>query len=693
MSRNLLPNLETDSAASPNSYSDMFQDASSSDEDMYGYTIPHQPIKVKTGTATNLTTMIPTKRSSSTTSVYTAPFDEKSVVSSTPPFDEKQQQPVQPQQDTDDDNYDEFGEDQSVMSYAPSVAASMVYQNDDATVQSLQYYMNEDEDDNQSVEVSSQFGIHSVATMSYGGVSHHSVQSLQFHNNDDGDDTSFADESVELSFATSTATDSVRSVQNRSNNNNNNKNVIYVPSPFATSSFSNNSSAEEEEEEDVSNITPSIADQFPLQQYTYNSSSNSSTDPPSSSDDLESQKEAPFVINGREYHDASVASSSVFSKTNKNKKQQSATSTTTSQKKKTKKEKKKMSCCKKCLLISVPAFILLVVGGGIYAYLNDFWGFFGSNETTDEQQGQGGGTGNFWAPSSPIWYSSETEAPSAAPFNADDSAATTLSPTAAAVVMTPTNAFTAMDYRRTIQTHLEGKGISFDESVTNLKALNWLVVDVQAEEPEELEEENLFLTDTHRLAQRFALYALGLSLETFGSISTTTKGDLIFQRLQEDSKAPLSQFHCFWPGVSCTAGVDDESKLEITSITLHDQVMDGSIPSEIALLSSLTSLDLSKNYLHGSIPSGVFEIGSLEKVYLYQNMLSGELPSTVAQANRMTHLHLSHNKINGSLPNFNSGLRKYRFCNFVCERHRLQMQQLICLVLCTLYRVPQFIQE
>jgi hypothetical protein len=619
--------LDTDSAASPNSYSDMYQDRdveSGEEEDEYGYMVPYlknQDLHPNDeGNSRNSQSV--TSNTSATGGASSLPSDEQthSVASRMAYYFEEQDSSVKSFQ---------YDDDASIAN--ESVELSYINDGDN------------DDFDDESVQLSVH---HSVATMSYEAT--HSVLSLQY------DDA--------VSTNASVYTDSLP--------------MVYIPSPFAAT-------AEEESHRPIQHQQQQQQEESPpdhLRKYSY-ASSNSSTDPPSSVDNLEFQPyqyhhhhhnnnndndnnmtsvwlpnrtttTTTTTTNGRRHKDASVASSS----SKKNKKHRIVPPNKNHEPTKqhreddTKQENKrgggKMSCCKKCLLISLPTLILLIICGGFVAYRMDFWGLFGEDDNNNDgpQQQQ------------PSWERQfETSPPTTAPTVATPFLPTVPPESTNLMPSTPTNP-SAMDYRLSVQAYFEGIGISFFANTTNVKALNRLVVDMQAAEPEESGEGNMFVKDTHLTTQRFALYCLGLSLEAPDSTTTYT-ADLIFERLQIE---PLSQNHCQWPGVSCTTG-EDESQPQITSISLNNQVLDGTIPSEIALLSSLRSLDLSKNNLHGSIPSELFHFAALEKVYLYHNQLRGTL-SEMSDQSSITHLHLSHNKLSGSIPQFNSGLRKYIHC-------------------------------
>ena len=64
----------------------------------------------------------------------------------------------------------------------------------------------------------------------------------------------------------------------------------------------------------------------------------------------------------------------------------------------------------------------------------------------------------------------------------------------------------------------------------------------------------------------------------------------------------LQRSYCDWQGVECASNNGNDV---ITSLSLPSENMDGTLPREIGLLTSLTALDLSENALSGSIPSEI----------------------------------------------------------------------------------------
>ena len=84
---------------------------------------------------------------------------------------------------------------------------------------------------------------------------------------------------------------------------------------------------------------------------------------------------------------------------------------------------------------------------------------------------------------------------------------------------------------------------------------------------------------------------------------------------------------------------------------LHSQ---GSIPTEIGLLSTLTYLHLSSNSFTGSIPEelglGVGSNQSLKTMNLADNELTGSIPEDLGRFRFLTILNLSGNKLAGTIP-------------------------------------------
>ncbi|XP_010928472.1 receptor protein kinase-like protein ZAR1 [Elaeis guineensis] len=100
---------------------------------------------------------------------------------------------------------------------------------------------------------------------------------------------------------------------------------------------------------------------------------------------------------------------------------------------------------------------------------------------------------------------------------------------------------------------------------------------------------------------------------------------------------------CGWLGVTCRGG-------RVTALALSNRSLEGYLPSELSLLSSLQTLSLSHNHLSGPIPTTITALRSLVVLDLSNNNLSGPIPAEIGALGSLSHLDLSSNLLNGSLP-------------------------------------------
>ncbi|OAY45567.1 receptor protein kinase-like protein At4g34220 isoform X2 [Manihot esculenta] len=114
---------------------------------------------------------------------------------------------------------------------------------------------------------------------------------------------------------------------------------------------------------------------------------------------------------------------------------------------------------------------------------------------------------------------------------------------------------------------------------------------------------------------------------------------------------------CSWKGVSCTElGLPvTPDKFRVTSLTLPDSQLLGSIPPDLGLIQHLRRLDLSNNFLNGSLPISFFNNTELQVISLSGNEISGVLPESVGGMRSLQFLNLSDNVLAGYVPSgFNS---------------------------------------
>ena len=85
-------------------------------------------------------------------------------------------------------------------------------------------------------------------------------------------------------------------------------------------------------------------------------------------------------------------------------------------------------------------------------------------------------------------------------------------------------------------------------------------------------------------------------------------------------------------------------------LDLYDNELTGSIPSEIAALTSLTVFFLGVNDLNGPIPSEIAALTSLEYLFLDGNDLTGPIPPEIAALTSLFYLGLNDNALTGPIP-------------------------------------------
>ena len=119
-----------------------------------------------------------------------------------------------------------------------------------------------------------------------------------------------------------------------------------------------------------------------------------------------------------------------------------------------------------------------------------------------------------------------------------------------------------------------------------------------------------------------------------------TGGDEWTQSDNWVSAAPIGE----WYGV--TAAVDGR----VVGLRLPSNNLSGSIPHELASLSSLQELSLSNNGLSGRIPPELGNLASLVELFLHSNQLIGSVPPELGRLSALEQLFLSGNELSGRIP-------------------------------------------
>jgi hypothetical protein len=109
---------------------------------------------------------------------------------------------------------------------------------------------------------------------------------------------------------------------------------------------------------------------------------------------------------------------------------------------------------------------------------------------------------------------------------------------------------------------------------------------------------------------------------------------------------------CQWRNVTCDdtdRPVRNVEALQLES-TLEGIRVEGQIPPDLGLLTSLRRLELSATRLGGTIPSSLGRLTSLLTLLLPNNALTGTIPSSIGSLTSLIELWLSYNDLNGTIP-------------------------------------------
>ncbi|PRP85669.1 hypothetical protein PROFUN_06503 [Planoprotostelium fungivorum] len=98
-------------------------------------------------------------------------------------------------------------------------------------------------------------------------------------------------------------------------------------------------------------------------------------------------------------------------------------------------------------------------------------------------------------------------------------------------------------------------------------------------------------------------------------------------------------------GVTC-----DPSKFGPVRISLIGRGLMGYLHPDIGLLINLTSIDLSENELNGPIPDTIGQLSSLSTLRLGRNRLIGPIPDTIGRLSLLLDVWLPNNQLNHSIP-------------------------------------------
>ena len=133
--------------------------------------------------------------------------------------------------------------------------------------------------------------------------------------------------------------------------------------------------------------------------------------------------------------------------------------------------------------------------------------------------------------------------------------------------------------------------------------------------------------------------------------------------MEVDGRWITNETVCNWYGVVC--GLRGQHKAgmlgqrnptpppddAVTAIQLNNLELNGTIPTELAMLEYLSQLILRNNKIHGSIPSTLAHASGLCVLDLSNNAMTGSIPALLSTKTRhMYQIHLNNNNFTGTLP-------------------------------------------
>jgi Leucine-rich repeat (LRR) protein len=100
---------------------------------------------------------------------------------------------------------------------------------------------------------------------------------------------------------------------------------------------------------------------------------------------------------------------------------------------------------------------------------------------------------------------------------------------------------------------------------------------------------------------------------------------------------------CSWYGIVCTGG-------HVSSISLDENLLQGTIPAQLENLSELAYLSMFINQLSGGIPTELCNLSNLYWFDLGDNLLSGSIPACIGGLSNLYGFWAGNNQLGGNLP-------------------------------------------
>jgi Leucine-rich repeat (LRR) protein len=133
------------------------------------------------------------------------------------------------------------------------------------------------------------------------------------------------------------------------------------------------------------------------------------------------------------------------------------------------------------------------------------------------------------------------------------------------------------------------------------------------------------------------------------------KGNSIYLDFKEITFSPsLQSLRVSGTDLVSLTGIGRATNLRRLHAT--DNLLNGTLPSELFDLPELRSLYLSFNDLEGHIPGDISKLYNLQELYIYGNKLEGSLPTEIGLLVNLRELVLARNHLTGTIPSEVSSL-------------------------------------
>lgn len=141
---------------------------------------------------------------------------------------------------------------------------------------------------------------------------------------------------------------------------------------------------------------------------------------------------------------------------------------------------------------------------------------------------------------------------------------------------------------------------------------------------------------------------------------TTTNATQIFPNDIRGSNAWLSPSdECTWGGVSCYSSGESAGRVNV--VEFEENLLRGTLPSEVEQLSDMRFFALERGGMGGTIPASIGNLRSLLLLDFDFNRLSGTLPSSLWSLTSLRQLDLNDNNLLGTLSSEIGNLGQLRF--------------------------------